>query len=259
MPATATETRNFSNHARPLRNTGIAVSEPIVWIKQGIADFKRIPGLSLLYGILFSGLCAGIFYLTQNAPWYTLAYITGLAFVGPFLAAGLYAASRDIERGVGPSISGSLGLVARRKTYLGLFALMLTLIMAAWVRFSALVFAVVYNGLTPNADVLSFAWLGSDNLFAFSYVSSMGLLLAGIVFVFGAFAIPRVLDRDTDFLSAMGYSYRRVVGNLPAMSVWAAVIVILTAIGIATAFIGLAVIFPVLGFATWHSYRAVSE
>lgn len=259
MTFIAADTQNLSNHDRLLDDSRISVREPFVWVRQGMADFKRIPGLSLIYGMLFAGLCAGIYYLTQNVPWYTMAYITGLAFVGPFIASGLYAASRDMERGVRPSVMGSFRLIGKHKTYLGLFALMLTLVMAAWVRFSALMFAIAYNGLTPNADFMSSSWVGSEGMIAFSFFAVICVLLAGIVFSIGAFAIPRILDRDADFISAMGYSYRRVASNLPAMAVWAGIIVTLTAVGIATAFIGLVVIFPILGFATWHSYQAVSK
>jgi len=257
MATIALNERNDTHHERLVGDNSLSVREPFIWIRQGIADFKRIPGLSLLYGVLFSGLCVGIFYLTKNAPWYTLAYITGLAFAGPFLASGLYAASRDMGRGVHPGITGSFRLIAKRKAYLGLFALMLTLVMAAWVRLSALAFALTYNGLTPNADILNPSSLGNEGLVALAFLVAIGFLLAGIVFTISAFAIPRILDRDADFVTAMMYSYKRVSRNLPAMAVWAAIIVALTAVGLATAFVGLAVIFPVLGYATWHSYKAV--
>ena len=85
----------------------------------------------------------------------------------------------------------------------------------------------------------------------------IGFVLASAVFVISAVAIPLILDRDADFITAMQESYRAVVRNPGAMAVWAAAIVALTAIGIATAFVGLALIFPVLGYATWHSYRSL--
>ena len=134
---------------------------------------------------------------------------------------------------------------------------MLTLVMAAWVRLSALVFAITYDGLIPNANILNLSRLGDEALVAIVFFAVIGFLLAGVIFAVSAFAIPRILDRDADFVTAMGYSCKRVARNLPAMAVWAAIIVALTAVGIATAFIGLAVIFPVLGYATWHSYKAV--
>lgn len=235
----------------------VGIGAPFGWIQQGINDFRSTPILSLLYGVLFAGLCAGLFFATRNAPWFTLAYLTGLVVVGPFVAAGLYAASRDMERGVRPSIAGSLRIVSRRKTYLTLFALMLSLIMAAWIRFSALLFAVTSSALTPTADAYMNMLSSSDGWITMAFFAGIGLLLVTVVFIFSAVAIPNILDKDVNFIDAMGTSYHTVTKNPAAMITWAGTIVLLTAVGIATAFIGLAIIFPVLGYATWHSYRAL--
>ena len=231
------------------------VTAPMRWIRKGIEDFRSTPFLSLLYGALFAGLCASLYFATRNVPWFTLAYLTGLVFVGPFVAAGLYAASRDIERSIRPSIAGTLRLVTKRRTYLALFALMLTLVMAAWVRFSALLFAVTTSTLDPTASAYINMLSSPDGWKTLAFFAGVGLLLVTVVFLFSAVAVPYILDKDVDFISAMSTSYQTVTANPAAMFTWAAAIVLLTAVGIATAFIGLAVIFPVLGYASWHSYR----
>lgn len=231
------------------------VTAPLRWIQKGVEDFRSRPLLSLLYGALFAGLCASIYFATRNAPWFTLAYLTGLVFVGPFVAAGLYAASRDIERGIRPSIAGTLRVVTRRKTYLALFALMLSLVMAAWIRFSALLFAVTTSTLNPTANTYINMLTSPDGWITLAFFVGIGLLLVTVVFVLSAVAIPYILDKNVDFISAMSTSYKTLTANPAAMFVWAGAILLLTAVGIATAFIGLAVIFPVLGYATWHSYR----
>jgi uncharacterized membrane protein len=235
----------------------VDAAAPFAWIRRGIDDFRQAPGLSLLYGLLFAGLCAGVFLLIGSAPGFTTGYVTGLVVVGPFLAAGLYVASRDIERGFSPSIASSLSLLVQRRTYLALFSLMLALMMAAWVRFSALLFALKFNTLTPTVEAYTRMLTSSEGWITLSFFVGIGFLLAAVVFVVSAVAIPLILDRDADFISAMQKSYRIVVSNPIAMLVWAGLIVALTAVGIATAFVGLAVIFPVLGYATWHSYRAL--
>lgn len=235
----------------------VGAGEPFRWIKQGFSDFRSTPLLSLLYGAIFAGLCAALFFATRNAPWFTLAYLTGLVVVGPFVAAGLYAASRDIERGVKPTIAGSLRILSRRKTNLALFALMLSLVMAAWIRFSALLFAVTSSTLTPTIDAYKNLLTSADGWFTIVFFAGVGLLLVAVVFIFSAVAIPYILDKDVNFIDAMATSHLAVTKNPAAMLVWAGAIVLLTAVGIATAFIGLAIIFPILGYATWHSYRAL--
>ncbi len=235
----------------------VKAAAPFAWLRHGLDDFRRAPGLSLLYGLLFAGLCAGVFLLTRDIPWFTTGYLTGLVVVGPFLAAGLYAASRDMELGSGPSITSSLRLLVQRRTYLALFSLMLALVMAAWIRFSALLFALKFSTLKPSAEAYTQMLSSSEGWITLSYFVGIGLLLATVVFVISAVAIPLILDKDVDFITAMQKSYRAVVANPGPMLVWAGLIVALTAVGIATAFVGFALIFPVLGYATWHSYRAL--
>jgi len=227
------------------------------WIRHGIDDFRQAPVLSLLYGFLFAGLCAGVYLLIRNVPWYTTAYLTGLVVVGPFLAAGLYTASRDMERGASPGISASLQLILQRRTYLGLFSLMLAMVMAAWIRFSAILFAVQFSTLSPSIEAYTRIFSSNEGWMTLALFIGVGFLLAAVMFVISAVAIPLILDKDADFVTAMQTSARVVASNPGAMAVWAMSIAALTAAGIATAFVGFAIIFPVLGYATWHSYRAL--
>ena len=67
--------------------------------------------------------------------------------------------------------------------------------------------------------------------------------------------MPMVVDRNADIVTAMITSVRTVFANLPAMMVWAGLIVLLTGLGMATALLGLIVIMPLLGHATWSAYK----
>ena len=233
------------------------VAAPLEWLRRGLGDFRRAPGLSLLYGFLFAGLCAGVYALIREVPWYAAGYLTGLVVIGPFLASGLYVASRDIEHGLAPSVKRSLRLIWQRKTFLALFSLMLALVMAAWIRFSALLFALTFNTLTPTIEAYANLFTSSDGWITLAYFFGIGSILATAVFLVSAVSIPLILDKDEDFITAMQKSGSVVVRNSGVMIFWAAIIAALTAFGVATAFIGLAVVFPILGYATWHSYRAL--
>jgi uncharacterized membrane protein len=237
----------------------IDASAPIQWLRSGIEDFKTAPGLSLLYGALFAAATASVFMLIMNIPWYAVAYLTGLVVLGPFLASGLYTAGRDIERGISPSIGNSVRLLVKRSTYLALFSVILTLAMAAWLRISAVILAVKFNTLSPSIEAYTRLMSSADGWITLSFFVGMGFVLVSTVFIISAVAIPMILDKDTDFITAIQTSYRAVSQNPGPMAVWALIIVALTAIGIASAFVGLAVIFPILGYATWHSYRSLVE
>lgn len=257
MTTPASQLSLGADHARVDDINDIGIAAPFQWIRRGIGDFAHAPGLSLLYGMLFAGLMGAVYLLVGNLPWYTTGFLTGLVVVSPFLAAGLYAASRDIEQGVDPSIENSLRLLIQRRTYLALFSTMLALVMAAWIRFSALVFALKFSTLSPTAEAYTQMLSSPDGWIALAYFAGIGLLLVSVVFVLSAVAIPLILDKDVDFVTAMGKSARAVGRNPVAMAVWALTIVALTAVGIATAFVAFVAIFPVLGYATWHSYRAL--
>ena len=257
MSSTSMEMSYTSSTVRREEIVSVEPTAAFRWLKKGFDDFTREPGLSLLYGGLFAALCATVYGLVMNAPWYALAYLTGLIVIGPFLAAGLYVASRDMESGNSASISASFRLLQKRSTYLALFSLMLSLVMAAWVRFSALLFAIQLNSLNPAPSMQTFTGMLStpDGLATLAFFVGIGLLLVSVVFVISAVAVPMIIDRDADFISAIQTSAKAVAKNPLAMLVWAVLIVALTTMGIAMAFVGLAVIFPILGYATWHSYR----
>lgn len=255
--ATTTTAENNFERIYPTADVGGAseTTKPLSWLKKGVKDFTQVPVQSVLYGFIFAMVCGGVFSLINSAPWYSLAYLTGLVFLGPFLAAGLYTAARDIERGNKPTISGSLKLIYQRRSYLTLFSLMLVLVMAAWIRLSSLLFAVKFSVMQPTIGSYTNMLTSPDGWIAMGFFIAIGFVLAAAVFAVSAIAIPYILDRDVNFMSAMLRSYQVVMANLGSMSLWALAIVLLTALGIATAFIAFLVIFPILGYATWHSYR----
>lgn len=237
----------------------VGVADPFRWIGDGIRDFSRAPGKSLIYGALFAAACWTTYALTLSLPWFTLAFLTGLLLMGPYLATGLYIAARQMQAGEPVSIRGAWRILAARKTNLALFALFLGLVMAAWVRLSALLFAIQFDLFSPSIEGYLGILSGQGDPWVLAYFVGIGFLLAATVFITSAVAIPMIVDRDASPFAAIAASARSVTHNWPAMSIWAALIVILSAVGIATLFAGFIVLFPILGYATWHSYRAMLE
>ncbi|AFL72272.1 DUF2189 domain-containing protein [Thiocystis violascens] len=252
-----------TNAVQPNRSTLVSaptirradLAEPLDWLAAGIRSFAAAPAGSLLYGTLFAAACWSTLALTRSLPWFALAFLTGLMLLGPFLAAGLYVAARQQDAGEPISIRGSFALLWERRTNLSLFALFLGLIAAAWVRLSALLFAIQFTTLSPSTNDYLGLLSGHFDPVVTGFFVGIGLLLAGTVFVTSAVAIPMILDRDVGPITAMQTSYRTVLTNWPAMLLWAALIVLLSGIGLLTLFVGMIPLFPVLGYATWHSYR----
>lgn len=237
----------------------VPITAAFSWLKAGIEDFRCAPGRSLFYGALFAAACGATTALTLNLPWLTLGFLTGLLLMGPYLATGLYVAARQLEAGEPVSIRAALRLLRERSTNLALFAVILVVVMDAWVRVSSLLFAIHFGLFSPSIQGYLGLLSGQGDPWVLVYFVAMGALLAAAVFVTCAVAVPLMVDRDRNPIDAIGASIRAVRRNWPAMLVWAALIATLTGIGILTFFTALVVLFPVLGYATWHSYRALVE
>jgi uncharacterized membrane protein len=120
-------------------------------------------------------------------------------------------------------------------------------------------FALFYQGGMPTLASFMTQILMFDNIeFLLAYLV-VGGFFAALVFAFSVVSIPMMLERNQDTITAMLASFLALVRNLPMMLIWAALIAMLTVIGIATGFLGLIVTMPLVGHATWHAYRALIE
>jgi uncharacterized membrane protein len=137
--------------------------------------------------------------------------------------------------------------------------LLLCLLMMLWNRAAVLLYALFF-GLRPFPglhDILPFL-LGTPTGWALLIVGSLvGGLFAAFSFAISVFAIPRLLDERSDALTAMGQSMALVWNNLPVMLTWAAIVLSLFVLSVATGLIGLIIVFPVLGHATWHAFSTM--
>ena len=233
----------------------VGVTQPIAWLRRGWGDFARDPVTSLSLGAAFSILG----YLLVNYAWahshLVMALTTGFLLVAPFLAMVFYdLAQRQEGRARGRPVAVFAGL-RRNAGSIGLFAFLLAFILSAWERLSAIIVGLFFSHGFVATDYFSFAHLFAQDIgFLLAYVG-LGAIVAAVVFSLSVVSMPMLMDREVDFVTAIMTSLWTVRENLGAMVVWAGAIAGLTILGFATAFIGLAVIFPVLGYATWHAYR----
>ncbi len=226
------------------------------WLVAGIRDMQAAPLQSGFYGLAFAlggyvaiGLFGDLAYLVT-------AMTTGFLLLAPFLAIGLYRISQQLEAGEAPRLADSMTAWRRNYGSIGLFAAFLGFAFIFWERVSAILFALFHGLDLPKADDLS-GWifmLSEDPVFLVVYVG-LGGLAAAFVFACSVVSIPLMLDRRIDPVTALITSVRATLNNRLPLAVWAVTIVVLVAIGIATWFLGLIVIMPILGHASWHAYR----
>src|SRR6266567_1338609 len=233
---------------------------PFTWLAKGFRDMRGNLVESLAYGVVVAAIGWAIWTYTGDRPQQFTASITGFFLLAPLLAAGLYEISRRHELGLDTGFGESLQGWRRSGGAVAQFGLELVIIAIFWERLSAILFALFYNGVVPNLE--SFyrdLFLSGDYWRLLVAYAAVGGVLAIVVFVLSAISIPMLLDRNVDIYTAMATSLVAVGRNIPAMAIWAILIVVLTAIGFATLLVGMIVIFPVLGHATWHAYRDLAR
>ena len=234
----------------------VEMRRPIEWVRSGWDDFWHIRGASLAHGALITALGAVLLMLGSSHPYLVAAAISGYLLVGPIMTTGLCELSRRRAAHESTGFDESLQGMTRNTEGLFHFGIVLAIIAAAWFVLSGIVLQSVLHASAPS---LGQALWGSLTDAAslpemLAYIGS-GAVLAGIVFTLSVVAVPLIIDRHASALDAMWISAKAAFWNLPAMLVWAGLIVVLTAIGFAPFLLGMIIIAPILGHATWHAYR----
>lgn len=227
------------------------------WLRLGWADFKRCPRIGLFYGLCFFAMGHALLAVFQNAPAYVLALSAGFLLMGPFLCLGLYDASKAMQtRSHRPSLRASLQAWRPTKGTMAIFAGVLLILEMLWGRASLVVFAVSFNTMPEKANILAML-LDPENLgFLITYMV-VGGVFAGLIFTTSVISIPMIMDRQVDAVSAGLTSIRACLQNPGVMLLWGALITLLIVLAMLPAFLGLFVIGPVIGHATWHAYRHI--
>ncbi len=220
---------------------------PLRWLRAGWRDLRAAPGLSLLFGVVIVLVSAGISLLAWTLGRFALlaTLLSGFVFVAPLICVGLYCVSRALARGDTPRLADSFVLARRVVGQAGVFAIAQGVIVLLWSRAGMMVGAFFPIDESNIGTLWEFLAIGS----------AVGSIFAALTFAVSAFSLPMIADRDVDMVTAGISSVHAVLRNKRVMLLWAAIIVVLTAIGFATALLGLGLLMPWLAYAAWHGYR----
>ena len=229
--------------------------DPLVWLQRGWCDARRAKAIALFYGLCFWAMAVLLGAVFRSSPEYVISMASGCLLVGPFLAMGLYDVSRSHEVGGVAQLRHSLSCWSTNLRSMGLLVLVLIVLELLWGRASLVVFAVFFNAGMPSTTGVIEAVFNANNWeFLIAYLV-VGSVFAGLVFATAAVSIPMVLDRDTDAISAAITSLQVVFTNLGVMLLWGALLTGLVLAALLPWGLGLLVVGPWLGHATWHAYR----
>jgi uncharacterized membrane protein len=232
-------------------------------LKAGMADFRKAPAFGLFFASFFTAI--GIVIYLQLVVWGTsywaLPIAAGFPLVGPFLAVGLYAVSGAFERGETPDWATIIKVpVSESRRQIPWMAFVVLFFYLIWVYMAHLIFALSF-GLKPLTNVTSsFDILFSQEGILMLFMGSIvGGAMAFLLFAVSVVSIPMLLDREIDAVTAMVTSFRCVLENKGPMLLWGVIVAALSAAAMVPLFLGMLVVFPVLGHASWHLYRKAVE
>lgn len=242
------ESRKFGTRRVPL-------GRPLAWLARGAQDLKRCPAPGLLHGLAAALFGAWVIVLAHDRFWLLSGAFSGFLIVAPVLATGLYEISRALHSHRVPSLVDALSVWKPTDGRLVVFGLLLAFAGTGWVVTSAsLITSLSPVPVRNPQDFLSHVVLNEQSMLFETWLA-LGGVLAAPVFASSVIALPMLLDRQVGVLTAVLTSWRVVMDNPGPLALWAALLMGLTLLGMATGLVGLIPIVPWLAHASWHAYR----
>jgi uncharacterized membrane protein len=240
----------------------IAPADLAAVLSRGLDDFAYfrtdVVFLCLIYPMV--GLVLGRLAFSENMVPLIFPIASGFALIGPFAAVGLYEMSRRREAGLPVSWPGDFA--ATRSPAFGKIAalgLILVLVLLLWLAAAQVLYDVTL-GPEPPASLGAFVRDVLTTRAGWTLIVAglgVGFLFAAAVLAVGVVSFPLLIDRDVSVAAAIATSVRAAAANPGTMALWGLIVALALVVGSIPFFLGLVIVMPVLGHATWHLYRAL--
>ena len=248
----------------PLPGIGrLSVADLGASLRAGLRDFLRAPAFGLLFSAFYvaGGVVLYLVAAASGQEWWLIPFVVGFPLLAPFAAVGLYEVSRRIEAGEPLIWRQVLGVVfAQKDRQIPSMAMVILLIFMFWVFVAHTIFAL-FMGLQALTNITTSpsALLEGNGPLMLTVGTVIGAGFSLALFAFTVAGLPLLLEREIDFITAILYSLRAVLANMAVLGLWGLGIAALLLLGMAPLFLGLFVVLPVLGHASWHVYRRISQ
>lgn len=233
----------------------IDAAAPLRWLRRGLRDYATNPLPGVLHGGMMALFGAILVVALRDHFWLLAGAFSGFLLIAPVLASGLYAVSAHLERGEKVCCAEVIRLWTSGDRRLMTFGFLLALAVTGWVMTSAALITLwAPVPILKPVDFLRHVVLDTDSALFEAWLL-LGGWLAAPVFASSVMTLPMLVATRTPLWHAVSESWRAVGTHPIVMCVWAVCIVVLVAVGMALAMVGLMLTVPVVAYASWHAYR----
>ncbi|MEO0636339.1 MAG: DUF2189 domain-containing protein [Pseudomonadota bacterium] len=233
-------------------------------LKSGLADFVAHPVPGLIFATVYIAIgyaIAGSLFIMGEA-WLAIPFFVAFPLIAPFAAAGLYEVSRRRETAEPVTLRAVMLTVWRQRGRdMGWMAFTVLFIMWIWIYQVRLLLAIFLSRLSfSSLEGFTELVFQTSQGWAFLIVGTVvGAALATALFSATVIAMPLLLDRDVDFVTAMIRSVQTVLDSPLVMLGWGLFTAAALIVSMLPALGGLLFSLPIFGHATWHLYRSLEE
>ncbi|MBC7143902.1 MAG: DUF2189 domain-containing protein [Thioclava marina] len=231
-------------------------------LREGWRDFLRAPAFGLMFSgfYVLGGIVLWMVFSARGEEWWLIPFALGFPLLAPFAAIGLYEISRRIEGGE-PLVWGEVMAccISQKDRQIPSMAMLILMMFMFWVFVAHTTFAL-FMGLSAFTNVSSSPEIlfTGNGLAMLAIGSIIGAIFALTLFSFTVVGLPLLMEREIDIITAILTSMRAVIANPVSMGIWGLTIALSLFIGMIPMFLGLLVVLPVLGHASWHMYRRLT-
>lgn len=228
-------------------------------LRAGWADFRAAPVYGLFFALVYvlGGWLVFWAVTTKGQFWWTLPAAAGFPILGPFIACGFYEVSRRREAGEALDWQSVLGVIFRQKDrQIPSMAAVIVVFFLFWNFLSHMIFALFLGSATmTNVSSSLTVFTTPQGLAMLAMGTLVGACFATLIYSLTVVSLPLLLHRDVDFVTAMLTSFALVRDNPVVMLGWGALIAACLFLAMLPGFLGLFLVLPLFGHASWHLYR----